>query len=203
MTSKDALASSINDEAIHWAVETAYGDMIPESRAELDAWLAANTRHRGAYVRARAWMRATEDAVVEACSRAVVEANPASARSVSPQEALAEWLAYASNTTTITKWLEAESESAMRLRAYLNAMRPASDQPTAPLLIKVWINADGRVSRIDHAPFAHAGANADLKALIVGGHLDMPPPEDILLPLRILVQIPPAPEDASRESVLF
>ncbi|MGL3823121.1 FecR family protein [Sphingopyxis sp. R3-92] len=75
MTSKDALASSINDEAIHWAVETAYGDMIPESRAELDAWLAADTRHRGAYVRACAWMRATEDAVVEACSRAVGDAD--------------------------------------------------------------------------------------------------------------------------------
>ncbi|MGL3823095.1 hypothetical protein [Sphingopyxis sp. R3-92] len=134
---------------------------------------------------------------------AVAASAPASARSISPQEAPAEWLAYASDaTTTISKWLEAESESAMRLRAYLNAMRPASDQPTAPLLIKVWINADGTVSRIDHAPFAHAGANADLKALIVGGHLDMPPPEDILLPLRILVQIPPAPEDTSRESVL-
>ena len=44
----------------------AYGEMTPESRAELEAWLAADTRHRGAYVRAQAWLRATEDAALEA-----------------------------------------------------------------------------------------------------------------------------------------
>lgn len=58
----------INDQAIRWAVEMTYGEMTPESRVELDAWLAADTRHRGALVRARAWMRATEDAVIEAHS---------------------------------------------------------------------------------------------------------------------------------------
>lgn len=60
--------NSINDQAIHWAVETSYGNMTPEGRAELEAWLAADTRHRGAFVRARAWMRATDDAVAQAAS---------------------------------------------------------------------------------------------------------------------------------------
>src|SRR3546814_15833152 len=38
--------------------------MTAESRADLDAWLAADTRHRGAYIRACAWLRATEVAVI-------------------------------------------------------------------------------------------------------------------------------------------
>jgi transmembrane sensor len=60
--------NGINDQAAEWAVEMAHGETTPESRAELEAWLAADRRHRGAYVRARAWLRATEDAVVEAHS---------------------------------------------------------------------------------------------------------------------------------------
>lgn len=67
--------TSINDQAIHWAVELAYGEPTPESRAELEAWLAADTRHRGAFVRARAWVRATEDAVVEAHAAPAVPAS--------------------------------------------------------------------------------------------------------------------------------
>lgn len=127
---------------------------------------------------------------------------PASAQSISPQEAPAEWVAYASYaTTTITKWLEAESDTATRLRTYLDATRPSPDQPTAPLLIKVWIDTDGTVSRIDHAPFAHQQANADLKALIVDGHLDASPPDDMLLPLRIVLQLPaPSPDLRQTES---
>lgn len=42
--------------------------MSPASRAALEAWLAADVRHRGAFVRARAWLRATEDAVMKASS---------------------------------------------------------------------------------------------------------------------------------------
>ncbi|MBO9621233.1 MAG: FecR domain-containing protein [Sphingomonas sp.] len=57
--------NNIADRAAEWAVEAAYGDMSPEARAALEAWLVADTRHRGAYMRARAWLRASEIAVVE------------------------------------------------------------------------------------------------------------------------------------------
>lgn len=63
-----APTNSISDQAIRWAVEQAYGEMTPERRIALEAWLAADTRHRGAFVRARAWICATEDAVIEARS---------------------------------------------------------------------------------------------------------------------------------------
>lgn len=49
-----------------WAVETAHGEMTAETKANFDAWLAADTRHRGAYIRASAWLLAAENAVVQA-----------------------------------------------------------------------------------------------------------------------------------------
>lgn len=61
-------SDSVNDRAAEWAVEAAHGELSPASRAELEAWLVADVRHRGAFVRARAWLRATEDAVVKARS---------------------------------------------------------------------------------------------------------------------------------------
>lgn len=64
-------SDSVNDRAAEWAVEAALGELSPASRAELEAWLAADVRHRGAFIRARAWLRATENAVVKAHSTPV------------------------------------------------------------------------------------------------------------------------------------
>ncbi len=124
---------------------------------------------------------------------------PAAAQGVTnPDQAPVAWIRYATSATeTVTTLLQAESEAAVRLRAYLDATRPAPDQPTAPLLIKVWVEKDGRISRIDHAAFAHSEPNADLRALLVGAALPGAPPADMRLPLRILVQLPPAPASAS------
>ncbi|MBB4632650.1 FecR family protein [Sphingosinicella soli] len=62
----NGVTNGINEEAVRWAVELAYGEMTAEDEARLEAWLAADTRHRGAFARARAWMRATDDAVAGA-----------------------------------------------------------------------------------------------------------------------------------------
>jgi hypothetical protein len=119
---------------------------------------------------------------------------PVAAQSVSPSAAPVEWVRYAESVTAeINRWLEADSETATRLRAYLDATRPAPDQPTAPLMLKVWIDGNGTISRIDFPPFAHAEANANLRALLVGQRLPAAPPRDMLLPLRIAVQIDPPP----------
>lgn len=118
--------------------------------------------------------------------------GPVAAQSISPTQAPAEWVAYAqSATTSVTIWLQADNETAQRLRAYLDATRPAPDRSTTPLVLKIWVDDEGRVSRIDHPPFAHADANSDLRSLIVGQHLPGLPPQDMLLPLRIAVQLNP------------
>ena len=115
---------------------------------------------------------------------------PATAQSVAPSAAPVEWVRYAEGATAaVNTWLQAEDEAAGRLRAYLDATRPAPDQPTAPIVVKLWIDGDGTVSRIDFPPFAHAEANADLRGLVVGRRLPGTPPKDMLLPLRIAVQL--------------
>jgi len=55
---------SINDQAAAWAVEACLGDMNTARRAELETWLASDSRHRGAYIRACAWLTAIEEAVI-------------------------------------------------------------------------------------------------------------------------------------------
>ncbi|MBL8271145.1 FecR/PupR family sigma factor regulator, partial [Steroidobacter sp.] len=46
--------ATISDVAARWAVRSAAGTLSSEEQRELDAWLEADPRHRGAYVRARA-----------------------------------------------------------------------------------------------------------------------------------------------------
>jgi transmembrane sensor len=48
---------SINEKAARWVVRTDTGRLYPSEQQELAAWLVADPRHRGAYVRARAqWL---------------------------------------------------------------------------------------------------------------------------------------------------
>lgn len=70
-------SDGIDDQAAIWAVESAHGDMTPESRADLESWLMADRRHHGAYMRACAWLRAVEDAVVKAHEAEVLIPEPA------------------------------------------------------------------------------------------------------------------------------
>ena len=131
-------------------------------------------------------------------------AAPVQAQSIDPSAAPVEWVRYAeSATVAVTRLLEAEGEVATRLRGYLDATRAAPDQPTAPLLIKLWVAKDGTVSRIDFQPFAHAEANADLRSLIVGQPLGQIPPSDMLQPLRVLVQLPPLPAVEAEQSAVY
>jgi transmembrane sensor len=45
---------SIREKASRWAIRAVAGPLSPDHQRELDAWLDADPRHRGAYVRARA-----------------------------------------------------------------------------------------------------------------------------------------------------
>jgi transmembrane sensor len=47
----------IDADAARWAVRLSAGPIVPEEQAAMDAWLAADVRHQGALVRARAaWL---------------------------------------------------------------------------------------------------------------------------------------------------
>lgn len=82
-------SNSIDDQAAHWAVEATYSEMSSESRAELDAWLTADPRHRGAFARVRAALTVMEQAVVGAHSAAEAPVSvpvPARAASISDND---------------------------------------------------------------------------------------------------------------------
>lgn len=121
----------------------------------------------------------------------------APAQAVSPAAAPAEWVRYAESVTaSVKQWLQADDEAALRLRAHLDTTRPVPGQPTVPLEIKLWIAADGVVTRIAHAGLGAAQADADLQGLLVGRQLPDRPPEKMLLPLRVRIQLEP-PASAS------
>lgn len=123
--------------------------------------------------------------------------SPVAGQSVSPSVAPVEWVRYAEAATlNVNGWLEEDGQAATAFRAYLDRTRSADDQPTTTLVLKVWIDPVGRIERLEFTPFAHEQANADLRAAIVGRRLPSAPPRDMLLPLRIGIQLESAPQPA-------
>lgn len=117
-------------------------------------------------------------------------AAAAQPQSISPSEAPIEWVHYAETASqSITNWLEEDSEPATAFRAYLHQTRPAEDQPTLSLMLKLWIGAGGRIDRIDFTPFANEPTNVSLRAALVGRNLASAPPRGMLLPLRLAIQL--------------
>lgn len=107
---------------------------------------------------------------------------------VAAAQAPAAWIAYAETATeAVSAWLEEDSAPSVAVRTYLGAAE-AEAGDSHPLQLKLWIDAEGRVSRIDFAPFAHAEANTAMKDALVGRAFASPPPADMLQPLRIEVQ---------------
>lgn len=129
-------------------------------------------------------------AAIAATMAAMLAPGSAQAQSITAGAAPAEWVRYAEGVTgQVTAWLQEESEAAVRLRRYLNEMSVASGKPVA-VELRLWVAADGTVQRITFPPFAHAQANGDLEAAIVGRKLAAPP-VGMLLPLRIVAEVTP------------
>lgn len=115
----------------------------------------------------------------------------AQAQSLTPEAAPTAWVAYAEAVTrTVTAWLEEEREAASSVRRYLHQTRPAADESTPPLVLKLWIDPDGLISRIEVSPFVQAETDAALRSAVDGRRLARPP-SDMLQPLRLSVQLDP------------
>jgi hypothetical protein len=139
-----------------------------------------------------------------ACALVLFGLGSADAKSIAPEQAPAAWIAYAEAATqAITGWLNADDPPAPRLRAALDATRPAADRPVPPLKVSLWIAQDGTLTRIEAAPLGSPRADQDLRDLLVGRHLPVPP-KRMRQPMRLALQLSPpperAPETASRAS---
>lgn len=118
----------------------------------------------------------------------VLAVGPLQARPVPPATAPAAWLRYAETATQeVSLWLQADDERAIRLRSYLDATRPAPDQPHTPLLLKIWIGRNSVVTRLDVPALTQGEPLKDLRGLVVGRRLPGSPPRGMLLPLRIVI----------------
>jgi hypothetical protein len=113
------------------------------------------------------------------------------------------WLAYAERAgQSLSAWLSSDAPAALRLRATLDSSRTGPDRPPPPVSVAIWIGADGTVTRVS-GPFpVDSSANADLQGLLVGHRLPSSPPADMLQPLRLSLQLEPAPapSDVSHDS---
>lgn len=115
--------------------------------------------------------------------------GPVQAQSVASNQAPAEWMAYAHRVSAaVSTWLEEEDGPALVVRSYLGAARTEVTAQPEPLTLKVWIDAQGRIERLDFAPLAHAEADQALRDALVGRDLAAAPPRDMIQPLRIAVQ---------------
>lgn len=124
----------------------------------------------------------------------VLPSAPHAATALSPQAAPAAWVAYAGLVNhTIIDRLGASDPTAVRLRDYLDQLPDPTVDSRAELPIRVWVDSEGVISKVDFTPFAHPEPNADLRALVLGQRLTKPPPKGMLLPLRLLISLEPAP----------
>lgn len=113
---------------------------------------------------------------------------------LAPEAAPAAWVAYAETANrAVVIWLQDEAAAGVRL--YLDRTRLAADQPAPPLELRLWIDDEGVVHRVEAASSNPPEVNAELKVAVEGHRLASPPP-DMLQPLRLAIQLEPASTEA-------
>ena len=131
--------------------------------------------------------------LVGALLGALAGGGPASAQRVEAGQAPAAWIAYAGLVSdAVQARLASDDPLAVRLRAYMNQIPGADQAEGSALKIAFWIDASGKITRIDHAPFAQSQPNDDLAGLMVGLSLPKPSPKGMLLPLRLSIHLKPS-----------
>jgi hypothetical protein len=106
----------------------------------------------------------------------------------------AAWITYAQEATlTVISWVNTEDPPAPRIRAVLEETRPAPDQPTPPLVVKIWVGRSGAITRVEFPPLNDAQATQDLQALLTGRKLAVPP-KGMRQPMRLGLQLAPRPD---------
>lgn len=123
-------------------------------------------------------------------------ATPAASQSLAPQAAPKAWVAYAHAASgTIAAWLEEDSEDASAFRRGFDEKWPLDSGSGPPLILKVWIEPDGLVSRLESSPAISEAAHVALQGAVVGRKLSSRPPAGLLSPLRLELQIKPMGDD--------
>jgi hypothetical protein len=92
--------------------------------------------------------------------------------------------------------LAGDSEGARRIQDYLVRRGGGGDAPPLKLVLRAWVLADGKVSRIEVDGMDDAGMRVELRALLMAGGVGAPPPA-MLQPLHLRLSL--RAKDRSRE----
>ena len=114
---------------------------------------------------------------------------------VSPAEAPRAWIDFAGVVQSrLTEWLQGEDEAAVELRERLEASRPDPDSASVPVVLKVWLDEAGAITRVEAPSLVDEAAVQGVRSLLVGRAVGAQPPQGMRLPLNLAVQLEPAPE---------
>jgi len=119
---------------------------------------------------------------------AAAGAPPAQAQAAVPQH----WISYAQLASNqFQAWLsDPENEAVVRLHESLQArMLDSGGQPPEPVVVRVWVDVDGRVYRVEFATLGDARADADLRGVLTAQPLSEPPPRDMRQPMVLRLKL--------------
>ena len=92
--------------------------------------------------------------------------------------------------------LAGDGDGARRIQDYLMRRNGGADAPALKLVLRAWVLADGKVSRIEVDGIDDAGMRVELRALLMAGGVGAPPPA-MLQPLHLRLSL--RAKDRSRE----
>lgn len=119
---------------------------------------------------------------------------PAAAAPMQPSAAPASWVRYAEGATrAISQWLESDEDRAVRLRERASAGPAQTGGAAAPIVLQLWIDPHGTISRIAFAPATDEQVNTDIQGLVTGRSLGAPPPPDMRQPIYVAIELQSAP----------
>lgn len=112
---------------------------------------------------------------------------PALAQPSVPQPVPQHWISYANmagNQLQATL-SDPANEAVVRLHASMQArlLREGQPVPPPPLIVRVWVEPDGKVERVAFDPLGDVQADADLRTLLTAQPLAEPPPRDMRQPM--------------------
>lgn len=120
-------------------------------------------------------------------SSAPVMVQTAMAQSV-PQH----WISYAQMAgNQLEAWLsDPANDTVVRLHGWMQERLLKDGQPLPPpLVVKVWVAPDGKISRTEFASLGQAQADADLRSLMMTQSLSEPPPRDMRQPMVLQLSL--------------
>jgi hypothetical protein len=84
--------------------------------------------------------------------------------------------------------LAGDDEKARHFQDYLTRRREKSDAPPLSVVLRTWVLADGKVSRVEFDGIDDPEAINDLRVLLIGADVGAPPPE-MLQPLHLRLSL--------------